>query len=258
MSLHSLESAGVNNAVYETLGERWYEAEDDPIALLRAESRLRNPWIAGELVRAFGGRPAEVLDIGCGGGFLSNHLSARGHHVVGLDASSDALAIARRYDGTGLVRYQQADALNLPYADCSFDSVCAMDFLEHVENPDRVIAEAARVLRPSGLFFFHTFNRNLLSWLVVIKGVEWFVRNTPRNLHVLRLFLKPAEVRASCDRHGLVGLRLLGVRPVFDRAFFKLLVTRRVAPAFRFTFTPSTRLGFTGLAQKRADANHPM
>ncbi|HEX2669794.1 MAG TPA: bifunctional 2-polyprenyl-6-hydroxyphenol methylase/3-demethylubiquinol 3-O-methyltransferase UbiG [Polyangiaceae bacterium] len=243
-------SARVNNAVYEGLGERWYEAEDDPIALLRAESRLRNPWIASELARAFGGRPAKVLDIGCGGGFLSNHLSSLGHDVVGLDASSDALAIASRYDSTGLVRYQQGDALNLPYPDCSFDSVCAMDFLEHVENPDRVIAEAARVLKPSGLFFFHTFNRNLLSWLIVIKGVEWFVRNTPRNLHVLRLFLKPAELRVSCARHGLAGLQFRGVRPVFGWDFLKLLFTRRVAATFCFTFTRSTGLGFSGLAKK--------
>jgi len=250
MTNNSSRLARVNNAVYQTLGERWYGAEDDPIALLRAESRLRNPWIASELTRACGDRPAEVLDIGCGGGFLSNNLGSLGHRVTGLDASSDALAVARRYDSTGSVRYQQGDALNLPYADCSFDAVCAMDFLEHVENPDRVIAEAQRVLKPSGLFFFHTFNRNFLSWLIVIKGVEWCVRNTPRDLHVLRLFLKPEEVRKACERHGLVGLQLRGVRPVFGRAFLKLLLTGRVSPDFCFTFTRSTGLGFSGLATK--------
>jgi len=250
MSQNSAELSRVNNAVYEALGERWYGAEDDPIALLRAESRLRNPWLAAEIVRAFGPRTAQVLDVGCGGGFLSNHLGSLGHRVTGLDASSDALAVAGRYDSTRSVRYQQGDALNLPYPDASFDAVCAMDFLEHVENPDRVIAEAARVLKPSGLFFLHTFNRNFLAWLIVIKGVEWFVRNTPRNLHVLRLFLKPAEVRASCERHGLLGLQLRGVRPVLGRSFLELLVTRRVPNSFSFTFTPSTGLGFSGLAKK--------
>ena len=250
MTANAAALSVVNNGVYQTLGERWYRAEDDPIALLRAESRLRNPWIATELSRAFGTRPATVLDVGCGGGFLSNYLSHAGHRVTGLDASSDALAIAQRYDGTGLVRYHQGDALHLPYPDASFDAVCAMDFLEHVEDPKQVIAEAARVLKPSGRFFFHTFNRNPLAWLIVIKGVEWFVRNTPRNLHVLRLFLKPAEVRAACEHHGLVGLELRGVRPVFGRAFLKLLVTRRVSPGFSFTFTPSTGLGFSGMAKK--------
>jgi 2-polyprenyl-6-hydroxyphenyl methylase / 3-demethylubiquinone-9 3-methyltransferase len=252
MSSTSAELSRVNNAVYEMLGERWYGAQDDPIALLRAESRLRNPWIAGKVAGAFGPRPVDVLDIGCGGGFLSNYLASLGHRVTGLDASSDALSIARRYDGTASVHYDQGDALNLPYEDCSFDAVCAMDFLEHVEDPDRVIAEAARVLKPSGLFFFHTFNRNFLAWLIVIKGVEWFVRNTPRDLHVLRLFLKPDEVRASCARHGLVATELRGVRPVFGRAFFKLLFTRRVSAEFAFTFTESLALGFSGLARRPA------
>ncbi len=250
MSANSATLSRVNNAVYDTLGERWYSAEDDPIALLRAESRLRNPWVAAELARAFGTRQASVLDVGCGGGFLSNYLASVGQRVTGLDASSDALAVARRYDDTGLVRYHEGDALNLPYPDASFDAVCAMDFLEHVENPERVIAEAARVLKPSGLFFFHTFNRSFLAWLIVIKGVEWFVRNTPRQLHVLRLFLKPAQVRAACARHGLVGLELRGVRPVLNRSFLKLLFTRRVPAGFAFTFTPSIGLGFSGVAKK--------
>ncbi len=252
MTANGRDLSRVNTAVYDTLGERWYGAEDDPIALLRAESRLRNPWLAAALARAFGEQKASVLDIGCGGGFLSNHLAAAGHRVTGLDASSDALAVARGHDGTGAVCYQQGDALNLPFPDASFDSVCAMDFLEHVDEPDRVIAEAARVLKPAGLFFFHTFNRNWLSWLIVIKGVEWFVRNTPRHLHVLRLFLKPEEVRASCERHGLGGLELRGVRPVFGRAFLHLLLTRRVAHDFAFTFTSSKRLGFSGMATKAA------
>jgi 2-polyprenyl-6-hydroxyphenyl methylase/3-demethylubiquinone-9 3-methyltransferase len=242
--------ANVNNAVYETLGERWYRAEDDPVALLRAESRLRNPWIAEQIARTLGPGSADVLDIGCGGGFLSNPLGSFGHRVTGLDASRDALAIARRYDHTGLVRYQQGDALRLPFDDASFDVVCAMDFLEHVENPDQVIAEAARVLKPSGLFFFHTFNRNFLSWLIVIKGVAWFVQNTPRDLHILRLFLKPAEVRSSCDRHGLVAIEMRGMRPTLGLPFWKMLFTRRVSAEFSFTFTKSTGLGFSGMARK--------
>jgi 2-polyprenyl-6-hydroxyphenyl methylase/3-demethylubiquinone-9 3-methyltransferase len=242
----------VDNAIYETLGERWYHASDDPVALLRAEARLRNPWLAREIACALGGAQAAVLDIGCGGGFLSNYLASLGHEVTGLDASNDALAVARSHDHTKLVRYERGDALHLPFADASFDVVCAMDFLEHVENPERAIAEAARVLKPSGLFFFHTFNRSVLSWLIVIKGVEWFVRNTPPHMHILRLFLKPAEVTAACLRHGLSAVRIRGTRPKLGWSFWKMLLTRRVPEEFAFTFTRSAPLGYSGVAKKTA------
>jgi 2-polyprenyl-6-hydroxyphenyl methylase/3-demethylubiquinone-9 3-methyltransferase len=240
----------VNNDIYSALGQRWYEADDDPVALLRAESKLRNPWVVRRIGEAFGARRCSVLDIGCGGGFLSNHLAALGHRVTGLDASSEALDVAARHDGTGTVVYDRGDALALPYAEGAFDVVCAMDFLEHVEDPARVIGEAARVLSPGGLFFFHTFNRNWLSWLVIIKGVEWFVKNTPADMHVLHLFLRPDEVSAMCSAHGLETVEQLGSRPLFGRPFWGMLATGRVPRDFGFTFTRSTRLAFSGFARK--------
>src|SRR5262249_23890349 len=150
--------------------------------------------------------------------------------------------------------YDCGDAYNLPYADARFDAVCVMDFLEHVESPERVIAEAARVLQPGGLFFFYTFNRNPLAWLIVIKGVERFVRNTPKNMHLYRLFIKPNELRASCLRHGLIWQSLCGTRPViFSRAFWQMLRTGRVPPDFQFTFTGSPLISYLGFARKRSD-----
>ena len=244
--------AAVNNDIYSTLGARWYDAEDDPVALLRAEARLRNPWVAVKIAGEFPGESCSVLDLGCGGGFLSNHLAQLGHRVTGLDEAEDSLRIAARHDASGTVRYEHGDATNLPYERGSFDVVCAMDFLEHVEDPERVVAEASRVLSPSGLFFFHTFNRNWLSWLVVIKGVEWFVKNTPEHMHVLHLFLKPAEVDAMCRRQGMETAAVLGSRPKVGSAFFRMLRTGSVPADLEFTFTPSTRLGFTGYARKRS------
>jgi 2-polyprenyl-6-hydroxyphenyl methylase/3-demethylubiquinone-9 3-methyltransferase len=88
----------VNNAIY-ALGDRWYSADDDPVALLRAESRLRNPWVAARVVTSVGAR-ARVLDIGCGAGFLANALAREGHEVTGIDASAESLVIAARHDET--------------------------------------------------------------------------------------------------------------------------------------------------------------
>jgi 2-polyprenyl-6-hydroxyphenyl methylase / 3-demethylubiquinone-9 3-methyltransferase len=243
-------ASSINNEFYETLGERWYTANDDPVALLRAESRLRNPWVAKRLREHFG-TDVRVLDIGCGAGFLSNYLAEQEFRVAGLDVSTGSLAVAARFDVTGSVRYVAGDALALPFAAEAFDAVCAMDFLEHVEDPSAVIREVSRVLRPKGLFFFHTFNRNFLAWLVVIKGVEWFVKNTPANMHVLRLFLTPDEVSQMCAKNRLSVIELHGSQPVFtSRAFWQMLWSRVVPPEFEFRFTKSTRLSYTGVALK--------
>jgi len=243
--------AAVNNEIYFALGEHWYADEDSPMALLRAESKLRNPWIAAHLDAAFGDRPCRVLDVGCGGGFLSNDIALRGHEVTGIDIAADALAVARAHDTSGRARYVEGDALALPFEDGSFDAVCAMDLLEHLENPERAIAQASRVLAPRGLFFFYTFNRNFLSWVVIVEGVERFVRNAPEHLHVSHLFLKPDEVRAACAAQGFEEPDLVGVRPRLTLPFWRMLVTGRVANDFTFKFIRSTRLAYAGVARKR-------
>ncbi|MDB5050323.1 MAG: 2-polyprenyl-3-methyl-5-hydroxy-6-metoxy,4-benzoquinol methylase [Fibrobacteres bacterium] len=241
--------ATVNNAFYDNLGERWYEAYDDPVALLRAEGELKNPWVSQRIRSARNAAPGRILDIGCGAGFLANALAAEGHTVSGVDMSRGSLKVAASRAPTPAM-YRVADAYRLPYRDASFDAVTALDFLEHVTAPERVIAEAARVLRPGGLFFFHTFNRNYLAWLIVIKGLEWFVRNTPKRMHVLPLFIKPREMSAYCARSGLQTAEMIGMRPRLGRPFWQMLATRRVPNDFKFTFTPSLNISYLGYAKK--------
>jgi 2-polyprenyl-6-hydroxyphenyl methylase/3-demethylubiquinone-9 3-methyltransferase len=241
----------VNNRFYDELAERWYAAQDDPVALLRAESRLRNPWVLSKIREVLGAQPRSVLDIACGGGFLSNALAAAGHSVTGIDLSEESLDVARRHDATGSVRYMGMDAHQLGFADASFDVVCSMDFLEHTEQPAAVVEQAARVLRPGGVLFFHTFNRTPLSYLVVIKAVEWFVRNTPERMHVYPLFIRPRELEAWLEAGGLRMGECLGVRPrILTRAFWQLACTGRVADDFSFVFTRARLMGYTGMARK--------
>jgi 2-polyprenyl-6-hydroxyphenyl methylase / 3-demethylubiquinone-9 3-methyltransferase len=240
----------INNEIYNTLGERWYTAEDSPVAILRSEGKLKNPWVIERIKTAFGTNNSAVLDIGCGAGFLTNELARMGFAVSGIDLSHESLTVARQFDTSGSAHYVYGNAYNLPYQDVCFDAVCCMDFLEHIEQPDRVISEASRVLKFGGLFFFHTFNRTLLSWLVAVKGLEWFVRNTPPNLHVYRLFLKPEELRAMCIRHGLVVQEIIGIRPSINRAFWQLLVNGHILPEFKFELTSSLAIGYLGFAKK--------
>lgn len=239
----------INNEFYDELAERWYTSDDHPVALLRAENAIRAPWILRELSRRLKG-PQHILDVGCGAGLLTNPLAEAGHEVVGIDLSETSLAEARKRDRTGRARYLASNAYSLPFPNEWFDVVCAMDLLEHVEDPQLVIAEAARVLRPGGLFFFHTFNRTLASYLLVVKGVEWCVANAPERMHLYSLFIRPAELRKMCTLHNLNIEKWHGFRPRINRAFAKLVVTGRVPPEFSFSFSKSLATGYCGFAAR--------
>ncbi|HSX10604.1 MAG TPA: bifunctional 2-polyprenyl-6-hydroxyphenol methylase/3-demethylubiquinol 3-O-methyltransferase UbiG [Chlamydiales bacterium] len=239
-------SETINNDFYEELAEKWYTASDHPIALLRAENGVRVPWIMREI-----GAEKTVLDIGCGAGILTNALAKAGHTVHGIDLSPSSLRVAKAKDTTQKVSYQVANAYSLPYPNRTFDVVTAMDVLEHVEEPALLIAEASRVLKPNGQFFFHTFNRNFVSYLVIIKGVEWCVPNTPKNMHVYPLFIKPSEMRDLCLHEHLLIKKLHGFRPrIFSLPFLKMVFSRRVPEDFTFCFSKSLMTGYCGWAQK--------
>jgi 2-polyprenyl-6-hydroxyphenyl methylase/3-demethylubiquinone-9 3-methyltransferase len=193
----------------------------------------------------------EILDIGCGGGLLSNDLSKIGHHVSGIDIHEEVLQVARNYDQLKRVKYIKADALNLPFPDESFDVVCAMDFLEHIEDYQLALKEGTRVLKKNGLFFFHTFNRNLISWIFVIKGMEWFVKGTPKNLHVSHLFIKPTELINYFSELNCQQIELKGLSPkIFSKSFFNLIQNGVVDKNFTFQINSSLLTGYIGYVKK--------
>ena len=241
-------SQTINNEFYDHLHDDWYSKLNHPVALLRAENKVRNPWISQEIKNHFS-RKISLLDVGCGAGFLTNAL-AKEHTVTGIDLSEQSLEVAKRKDETKTVRYLHANAYKLPFEDASFDVVCAMDILEHVDNPNQLIHEASRVLKKGGLFFFHTFNRNLLSYLIIIKGVDWFIQNAPKNMHIYPLFIKPKELTTLCKKNSLQVTQIIGLRPEINTAFFKLLLTRKVPADFSFCFSKNLLTGYCGISQK--------
>jgi len=243
----------INNELYHDLGHAWYEAQDNPIAILRAEAKLTNQWIIDLLDKENISDKStfKVLDIGCGAGFLTNKLTKLNYDVTGLDISSSSLDVARQYDPTKKVKYVEGDALKLPFEDGTFDFVSAIDFLEHVEQPELVIKEAARVLKPNGFFVFHTFNRNFLSWFVIIKLVEWLVPNTPKNMHILKLFVKPEELISYCKLNQLTVSEMRGTKVnLFTLDNLIGIFKRKVPASLSFSFVKSLKLAYIAFGKK--------
>lgn len=237
----------VDNSIYNDYGDKWYTADDDPIALLRAENLVKTPWILERLPKK-----SRVLDVGCGAGFLTNELAKFDYDVTGVDLSEESLEVAKRYDSSKSVAYLKADAYNLPFEDESFDAVCALDFLEHVDDPERAIKEFSRVLKPGGQFFFHTFNRNVLAWLVIIKLVEWLIPKTPKNMHILRLFIKPKELSMYCEKNHMLALEFVGIKPVISSIPISQVFSGRVPKQMRFELTGNLLLSYMGVAHKKS------
>lgn len=168
-----------------------------------------------------------VLDVGCGGGILSEGLAKRGARVTGIDMAAAPLAVARRHClESGLeINYQQAtaEALALESA-AAFDVVTCLELLEHVPDPPSVVKACARLVKPGGGVFFSTMNRTVRAWLLAIIGAEYILGLIARGTHRYKMLIKPDELSAWCASAGLCGVEQCGV--VYN-PFFR---TFRLAP----------------------------
>ena len=243
----------VNNAFYDTLGSAWFEGDDHPIALLRAESRVKMDYTLRALRERGIGRGASVLDVACGAGLVALPLAEAGYRVHGVDLAEGAIreAQARAPEATpsgGRATFATGDAYALDAPDGAYDAALLLDMLEHVERPADAIAEAARVVRPGGVVVFHTFNRTPLAWLLAIHGFKVVTPGGPPHIHVYRLFIPPRDLRRMCDRAGLDVQDLQGVHPVPNRGLWRSVRQRRVDPGFSFAVGGPPWIGYIGTA----------
>ena len=207
----------IDNAVYDRLADMWW-ADRGVLNILRT---VANPWrlpyfqrvLSRHRIEPLGSR---ALDIGCGGGLLAEEFARMGFAVTGLDPSAESLSVARAHaQEQGLtIDYRSGYGDALPFENESFEVVYCCDVLEHIQNWDAVIAEITRVLKPDGLFLYDTINRTLLSKVFLVKmAQEWrFTRFVPPNLHVWEMFIKPAELLACFERHGLGNQDVTGLK----------------------------------------------
>jgi 2-polyprenyl-6-hydroxyphenyl methylase/3-demethylubiquinone-9 3-methyltransferase len=155
-----------------------------------------------------------VLDVGCGGGILSEAMAARGARVTGIDMSETSLRAARRHARAGRLPVDYLLTTVESMADICpgyFDVVACMELLEHVPRPDSVVRACSRLAAPGGHVFFATLNRNFKSFLFAIIGAEYVLRLLPRGTHRHARFVKPGELAAWAGRGNLACRRSTGL-----------------------------------------------
>ncbi len=153
-----------------------------------------------------------VLDVGCGGGYTCEFLAAKQAIVSGIDQSSNCITSAKNHaQSQGLsIDYQCGVAENMPYPDASFDVVICVDVLEHVADLQNTISEIYRILKPRGLFFFDTINRNFKSQLIMLWLLEDILRKIPQGVHDWNKFIKPEELVPMLYQTGFTEVTIQG------------------------------------------------
>ena len=189
-------------AKFSALAARWW----DPDSEFRPMHRI-NPHRLEWIDQLSALRDKRVLDVGCGGGILSEAMALRGAHVRGIDLAGKALKVAELHAAQShvAIQYEAISAESLALREPgTFDVVTCMEMLEHVPNPALVIAACAALVKPGGWVFFSTINRNPLSFLMAIVGVEYVLKLLPKGTHRYDRFIRPDELRADATRNGLV------------------------------------------------------
>lgn len=212
----------INNEIYNHVHTTWWE-EDGFMALLRTSvNPPRFDYFQDVLINRLALKPGElrVLDVGCGGGLLSEPFAALGCRVTGVDRSIPTLGAARLHAEKSRldIQYQEASAESLPFDAEAFDVVICCDVLEHVDDLDKVIGEISRVLKPGGVFFFDTINRTFRSKLVAIKlAQDWrLTRLIPQDVHVWDKFIRPSELVFMMQKQSLSKCELVGLSPAIN------------------------------------------
>lgn len=187
---------------FSALASRWW----DPTSEFKPLHEI-NPLRLGWISDVVGGlENKKIIDVGCGGGILSESMAAQGAEVTGIDLAERSLKIARLHSlETGIkVNYQHSSAEAIAALHPQqFDVVTCMEMLEHVPNPASVIQACADMVKPGGWVFFSTLNRNPKSFLFAIVGAEYLLNLVPKGTHHYETFIKPSELARSARESGL-------------------------------------------------------
>ena len=196
-------------AKFSDLAHRWWDptAEFKP---LHDINPLRVDWID----RSVGLAGKQVVDVGCGGGILSEGMAARGARVTGIDLAEKALSVARLhlFESGHQIDYRLVAVESFAAEQAGrFDVVTCLEMLEHVPDPASVVRACATLVKPGGQVFFSTLNRNPKAYLFAVLGAEYLLKLLPRGTHDYAKFLKPAELARFIREAGLESAELIGM-----------------------------------------------
>jgi 2-polyprenyl-6-hydroxyphenyl methylase/3-demethylubiquinone-9 3-methyltransferase len=186
---------------FNELAHRWWDPEGPQKAL-----HALNPARLGYVAERVTLRGASVLDVGCGGGLLSEALAGEGAQVTAIDLAPDLLKIARLHglESGAKVDYQQiAVETFAEQAPATFDAITCMEMLEHVPDPASVLNACATLLKPGGHLFVSTLNRTPAAFALAIVGAEYIARLLPKGTHQYRDFIKPSELATWLRNSGM-------------------------------------------------------
>jgi len=210
----------VNNAVYDAMADHWW-AEDGCGTMSTVLYFVHNARFAYFLsilkneVR-FEYSKGCLIDIGCGGGYLSEEFAKLGMKVTGVDPSKESLKVAEKHAGGNNlnIAYVHGYGENLPFASHSFSIAVCCDVLEHVNDVNAVVCEISRILTPGGIVFFDTINRTIIS-KISLKISQDFESTSfmEPNVHIWEKFIKPKELTKIFASHGLKIIEIKGLSP---------------------------------------------
>ena len=198
-------------SIYDRYAKHWWDGSQRWLRTLQNIVPARMKYFDWEM--QWQGKT--VLDLGCGGGFMSEALAARGAIVTGIDPAAGAIAIAKQHAGAqGLpIRYVVGSGEALPLDDHCMDCVVCVDVLEHVADLDVVLDEVKRVLKPGGKFLFDTINRTMLATLFVVHFGETVLRLLPKGTHDPAMFIPPKQLQDMLAARGFSNIKMSGFGP---------------------------------------------
>jgi len=208
-TIHNVDEQELSK--FSVLASRWWDTESE-FKPLHDINPLRLDYIDKRTGGGLAGKT--VLDVGCGGGILSESMAKLGAKVTGIDMAEAPLSVAKLhlYESNLNIDYQQITAEQLSEEQpASFDIITCLEMLEHVPDPASVITACHRLVKPEGYLFFSTINRNSKSYLFAIIGAEYFLKLLPKGTHDYAKFIRPAELAqwvraAGGDMKDITGM----------------------------------------------------